>query len=1069
MKTRAMRLGAYLFFTAILSPVLAPDAARAASATWLASPTSDLWEAGAGDENWSTGVGTWPGGTSTSSGDSATFDVNSSITNISITSSWNIKNITFDTADCAAYTFNITGGTPRFTSGGTIKLTSTVTQPQAFLGSQIRLHPTGGTTLLNDSATPTATLSFAGGFKANNSTGSETQSPINLQGANTGSNVISGPIVDYHTPNDSGYAPVSINKSGAGTWYLTANNTYSGPTTVSGGLLALTGAGSVAQSSSITITGGTLQWENPFSTTNIEVDDSGALIIGSSAEIENLTLTNASLTLPAAELPPTVADALTVSGVTTVSVSSVPIITNYNTAQFAVLGYTNQTGLDDTSFALGNLPSTYEGYLSNNIANATIDVVITNGPALPKLLTWDGAASGDWNTTDANWKTNASFPAVAYSPGDIVNFDDSLSGTTNVNLPGDVMPSGIAANNSASNYVFTGSGGIRGTTGLTKDGSGDLRLANTGPNDFSGDIVLNAGSLTFDQTDDATVANTISGSAGTLVKANTNTLTLAGINSYGGDTVISNGTILVTSFSSLGETPGGSVTINNGAALDLGGMTSPDGIGFDAKQFTIAGSGPDGSGAIVNSGSARQLNAIENVALESDATFGGAMRWDMRGGSPGPNLDLGGHTLTKKGANQISLVGVAVTAGDVIIDDGILSFEASSSFTGSGNITVNSGGALGQYRPASGSMTRPITLNGGSILNLATSGTVGTNDAPITLTANSTLSASSAASYTLVLNGIIAEQGGSFGLTQTGAGMFTLTAADTYSGDTVISNGTLALADSGSISSSAHIVVASGATLDASARTDGALVLANQTLSGNGTIAGKLQVASDSTVAPGSSSSIGMLTDSGNVELQRGANLTVKIQDAAAAAGVGYDTLQASGNIALATGPGDPITIRLVSLDGTGTAGAVTNFDNTTNYTWTIVAGVPTNFDASAFTVDTSAFANSLGSGKFFVTTDGGGIQVVLKGGASLTPPPRAQNYTVVSGHPMLSGHGIPGYTFGVESASDVSGPWAQVSGTGTVTVQPDGSWIFADSNVTEPGTTIFYRLYYPSTGAAPQ
>ena len=514
MKTRILGLGTLVFLTAIWGPVFSPNVIHAASASWLASPTSDLWEAGAADENWSTGLGTWPGGTSTSSGDSATFDVNSSITNISITSSWNIKNITFDTADCSAYTFNITGGTPRFTSGGTIKLTSTVTQPQAFLGSQIRLHPTGGTTLLNDSTTPTATLSFAGGFKANNNTGSDTQSPINLQGANTGSNVISGAIVDYHTPNDSGYAPVSINKSGTGTWYLTANNTYSGPTTVSDGLLALTGAGSVAGSSSITITGGTLQWDNPFSTTNVEVDGPGTLAIGTSAEIAILTLSNAALTLPAAASAPTVASALTVSDISTVNVSSVPIITNYSTAQFAVLGYTNQTGLDDTSFALGTLPSTYEGYLSNNTANATIDVVITNGPALPKLLTWDGSASGDWNTTDANWKTNASFPALVYSSGDLVTFDDSLTGTTNVNLPGDVMPSGVTVNNSASNYVFTGSGGLRGSTGLTKEGSGDLRIANSGVNDFSGDIVLDAGSVTFDQADDAVVANNVSGSAG---------------------------------------------------------------------------------------------------------------------------------------------------------------------------------------------------------------------------------------------------------------------------------------------------------------------------------------------------------------------------------------------------------------------------------------------------------------------------------------------------------------------------------------------------------------------------
>jgi fibronectin-binding autotransporter adhesin len=1075
-KTPLSPLRALLILSAALGVGLAPQLARATSASWLASPTDGNWVATGSENNWSTGTATWPGGTSTGSGDTATFDVNSSVTDIIVNNggNCNIKNVTFDTADCSAYTIDVTGGTFRLTSGGTLQITAAVTQPQVFTGGQIRLHTSAGTTLLNDSTTPAATFTFTGGFKANNSSGSLTQSPINLQGANTGSNVISGPIQDYHHPNDSGYAPCSVNKSGAGTWYLTANNTYQGPTTVSGGLLALTGNGSIAESASITITGGTLEWDNAFSTTNMAVGP-GALIIGTSANLTTLTLADtAALTLPAGASAPTVVDTLTVGGTTTLNISSVPGFTSYSAAQFPVISYTSQSGLGDTSFVLGTLPSTYQGYISNNTANSSIDVVITNGPALPNLITWNGNVSGDWDTSTLNWllagnATNYAQGVYSTFPGDFVTFDDTATGQTNINLTTTITPGSLTVSNTAgtatANYAFIGGGGISGTTGLAKEGSGDLTIANSGVNDFSGNIVLDAGSLTVDQTADVTLANSISGSAGALIKDNTNTLSLSGANSYGGATTIAAGTLMTFNSSSLGATPGGNVTIADDATLDIGGDTSPNDVNFGAKQFYVAGVGVSSNGVIVNSGGVNQQNAFENITLTADATFGGPYRWDMRGGSPGPNLDLGGFTLTKTDTNQISLVSVAVTAGDVVINGGILSFETTSSFTGAGTITVNSGGALGQYRPAIGSMTRPITLNGGAIQNLATSGTVGTNDAPITLTANSTLAASSAASYTLVLNGVISESGGSFGLTKTGAGMFTLSAANTFSGETTIAQGTLALSGSGSIGNSANIGIASGATLDASGRSDGTLALASgQTLKGNGTVVGTMAVGSGATVAPGAS--VGQLTDTGSVSLQGGGSYAVEVQNAASGAGVGNDNLAVSGDIGVLATSGNKFTIKLVSLDGSGAAGAVTNFDNTTNYTWTIATGTVTNFDASVFTVDTNGFANALGGGQFFVNSTGNSLVLLFKTAASVGGVGGSISNPTVdgSGHPTFSGHGIPSYIYGVESATSVSGPWSEA---GTVTADANGSWSFTDASQTDPGT-IFYRLYYPDNPGNP-
>jgi autotransporter-associated beta strand protein len=115
------------------------------------------------------------------------------------------------------------------------------------------------------------------------------------------------------------------------------------------------------------------------------------------------------------------------------------------------------------------------------------------------------------------------------------------------------------------------------------------------------------------------------------------------------------------------------------------------------------------------------------------------------------------------------------------------------------------------------------------------------------------------ASSTLSLDGPIIDipSSGAGNLAKAGAGVLVLEQANSYSGNTVVSAGALALVASGSISTSPNISVAAGATLDASGRTDGTLTLgATQTLSGNGTVAGTVNA--QGTISPGAS--IGTLT-----------------------------------------------------------------------------------------------------------------------------------------------------------------------------------------------------------------
>ncbi len=633
------------------------------------------------------------------------------------------------------------------------------------------------------------------------------------------------------------------------------------------------------------------------------------------------------------------ATAINASGVTTINIASFAGLTG--ATQIPLISYANNSS-PIAGLALGTHPAGYTigngGALIDNTANQTIDILVTP----PAPIIWKGIVgsvlNGDWDTATLNW-LNAVTP-VAFANGDYVQFDDTASSST-VTLTTTVSPGGLNVNNNALTYAFTGSGKISGNVALVKQGAGSLILDNSGSNDFSAGVniaggtvqvgnndangnlpatgnIIDNGTLVLDRADSSVVVNAISG-AGNVAQIGVGTNRLGAINSYSGTTLISSGMIIATSanagLSSIGTTDG-ACTVTNGGTLDIENPTA-NSICFTnltdngGKPFYIAGTGVGGNGVIVNNGTANQQNAFQAITLTANATVGGPARWDMRvpNGQFQPILDLQGFTLTKTGSNQMSMVALIVTnGGNIVINSGILSFETVSSNSAT-PITVNAGGVLGHFREQAGFFTAPITLNGGSIRDL--NGTPGsTNDSPITLTANSTLDLNVNSTDLVRLNGTISESGGSFGLTKTNVGSYSLSAANTYSGATMIVGGTLILVDGGSIARSKSISIAAGTTFDASQRTDQTLTLnAGQTLSGFGTVTGLVTTAGSSTVAPGLPASVGTLTFANNTTLS-GTNL-MKVGHAA---GATNDVLSVNGALAL----GGVLTISTVSTPVAG-------------------------------------------------------------------------------------------------------------------------------------------------------
>jgi autotransporter-associated beta strand protein len=263
-----------------------------------------------------------------------------------------------------------------------------------------------------------------------------------------------------------------------------------------------------------------------------------------------------------------------------------------------------------TQFANLNLalPDRIEATLVNNTANNSVDLDIT-GVFSNK---WSGdVTGGDWDINSTqNWKlTPGNTPSTYLQsavPGEPVTFDDSATGTKTVNLTTTLSPAAITVDTEQA-YTFNGSGAISGPGGLTKRGSGSLVIGNSGTNDFTGSITIEAGKIQLSGGNDRLPANasvTLSDVAAAeldLNNLNQSLVSLNGGGTTGGNVNLGTGTLAITGASSFaGVISGsGSVAKSGSGTLTLSGANSySGGTHFSGNgvlalaHSTAAGSGP---------------------------------------------------------------------------------------------------------------------------------------------------------------------------------------------------------------------------------------------------------------------------------------------------------------------------------------------------------------------------------------------------------------------------------------------------------------------------------------------
>jgi autotransporter-associated beta strand protein len=175
-----------------------------------------------------------------------------------------------------------------------------------------------------------------------------------------------------------------------------------------------------------------------------------------------------------------------------------------------------------------------------------------NAPAtIVGPVTWNNAGGvGDgltWDTTNQNW--NSAGSPTYYSDGADVTFNDANSGHYNVTLNSIVSPNSVTVNNSSSNYTITGAGSIAGAaTTLTKLGSDVLTLANTGVNTYGGGTTVSAGTLLIDAAGALPAASNVTITGGIMqLGRNTGAETLSSLSISGGGTFdVSNNHFILT-------------------------------------------------------------------------------------------------------------------------------------------------------------------------------------------------------------------------------------------------------------------------------------------------------------------------------------------------------------------------------------------------------------------------------------------------------------------------------------------------------------------------------------------
>jgi autotransporter-associated beta strand protein len=630
-----------------------------------------------------------------------------------------------------------------------------------------------------------------------------------------------------------------VTKNGVGSVTLAGNNTYTGPTVVNNGTLALTGA--YPSASVLTVSaGGAL-----------------SLVNGSAAPIATPTLSlgagTGTATLSLELAAPGSNDAINVSGSATVANTirfDISALGGFAPGNYTLLSAAGG-GLNGSAvYQVGAFPSGFGYNLIPSANTVLLDVFAITPTSGPIFFTGSGSTSwaslsggnsqtfasdlagttpsvGTPNSTNTvNFSSTAASvvgPTVTttldgnHTINDLVFNANTQSGTVTAvqiqpgNSPGNTLtispasataginlqtgapaqvaisaPVALGANQTwtvaDATSTLTVSGALSGTATLTKAGAGIVRFANTNFAGYSGGIAVAAGTLQLDAATAAiTVPNVISG-PGVVTKTGANTLTLSGANTFAGGLTLAEGTLNINSATAAGTgtftIAGGTLGNTSGAAVTFTNNNPQEWTG----NFTKTGDTTDlGTGGV-------SFAADRTVTVSANSLIvGGA----ISGGTAG---------LTKAGAGVLALNNAAnVYSGPTSVTGGVLAVttlasNGSPSSIGTGT-TVNINNATLRYTGSASAATNRNTV-------LTTAGTIDLANTTTDLTVELSGVISGAGSLTKVSSSTPVNN----------TSNLILSGNNTFTGNVTISNGNLTIRNSSALGTGTKTVTLTAGT-----------------------------------------------------------------------------------------------------------------------------------------------------------------------------------------------------------------------------------------------------------------
>ena len=207
--------------------------------------------------------------------------------------------------------------------------------------------------------------------------------------------------------------------------------------------------------------------------------------------------------------------------------------------------------------------------------------------------------------------------------------------------------------------------------GLTKVNGGTLTL--NGVNTYTGATMIGAGTIAFGNTAAQTISGNISG-AGAISQIGSGATTITGTNSYSAGTTIGAGTIITNNAAALGGSTAGQVAINSGGTLNVGDVGGTPTIG----ALTL-GSGTTTPALVLSSGGVLTLTlnnagGSDTITLTGTANLAGTLALNTT-----DSINYGAAYNLFSGSSTVNSTGLSFTGYDTnytpsLSNVGVLSF-----------------------------------------------------------------------------------------------------------------------------------------------------------------------------------------------------------------------------------------------------------------------------------------------------------------------------------------------------------------------------------------------------------